>query len=52
MQSLFSESFSACSFVFLLANDLRIYKKKVRDVLDKGFLIYRVMARLLDFEEK
>ena len=29
-----------------------MYKKKVGEVLHKGFLSYRVMARLLDFEEK
>ena len=49
MLSLFSGSFSACQFVCLLANDLCIYKQKVGEVLHKGFLSYRVMARLLDF---
>ena len=44
--------FRACVCVFFLSNDLCIYKQKVGDVLHKGFLSYRVMAMLLDFEEK
>ena len=35
-----------------VTKDLCIYKQKVGEVFHKGFLSYRVMARLLDFEEK
>ena len=45
-------SFKACLCVCFLANDLCIYKQKVGEVLHKGYLSSRVMARLFDFEEK
>ena len=45
-------SFKACVCVRFLANDLCIYMQKIGEVLHKGFMSYRVMAKLLDFEEK
>ena len=38
--------------VYWLKIDLYSYMKKVRGLLHNKFLSYRVMARLLDFEEK
>ena len=46
------ESFSMLEIVYWLAIDLYSYMKKVRGLLRNKFLSYRVMARLLDFEEK
>ena len=46
------ECFGVLELVCFFANNLYSYKKKVRGLLQNRFLSYRVMARLLDFEEK
>ena len=52
MQFWVLEVFRACVFVCYVAIDLCLCMEKVGELFHKRFMSYRVMAKLLDFEEK